>query len=114
MKHIQLFEDFINEANETGWENASDDQLKAKFKDYEKRKHDLGAQASKDFLDLQKEMSKRNLDESAIQEAAETKKDHEVAVKLVAKLIKENPEMYKHLQTELPPNYGTADVDALT
>ena len=41
----------------------SDDQLKAKFVDYEKRKHDLGAQASKDFIDVQKEMSKRSLEQ---------------------------------------------------
>jgi hypothetical protein len=49
-----------------------------------------------------------------LDEAAESKKDHEVAVKLVAKLVKENPSKYKHLQSELPDNYGTSDVDALT
>jgi hypothetical protein len=56
-------EDILEEGNETGWENFSDDQLKAKFVDYEKRKHDLGAQASKDFIDVQKEMSKRSLEQ---------------------------------------------------
>jgi len=52
--------------------------------------------------------------ENFINEAAESKRDHEIAVKLVAKLIKENPDKFKHLQTELPDNYGTTDVDALT
>ena len=58
---IKESEDILDEGAETGWENFSDDQLKAKFVDYEKRKHDLGAQASKDFIDVQKEISKRNL-----------------------------------------------------
>ena len=62
-KFIKESEDVIDEANETGWENFTDDQLKAKFVDYEKRKHDLGAQASKDFIDVQKEMSKRSLEQ---------------------------------------------------
>ena len=62
-KFIKESEDVLDEATETGWENFSDDQLKAKFVDYEKRKHDLGAQASKDFIDVQKEMSKRSLEQ---------------------------------------------------
>lgn len=53
--------EILDEANETGFENLTDDQLKAKFTDYERRKHDLGAQAAKDFIDLKKEISKRNL-----------------------------------------------------
>ena len=60
---IKESEDVLDEANETGWETFTDDQLKAKFVDYEKRKHDLGAQASKDFIDVQKEMSKRSLEQ---------------------------------------------------
>ena len=60
---IKESEDVLDEANETGWETFTDYQLKAKFVDYEKRKHDLGAQASKDFIDVQKEMSKRSLEQ---------------------------------------------------
>lgn len=52
--------------------------------------------------------------EDVLDEAAESAKDHEVAVKLVAKLVKENPTKFKQLLTKLPDNYGTADVDALT
>ena len=52
--------------------------------------------------------------EQFINESAESAKDHEMAVKLVAKLIKENPEKFKHLKTDLPNNYGTQDVDDAT
>ena len=51
--------------------------------------------------------------EDFVNESAASKKDHEVAVKLVTKLIKGNPSKFKHLQTELPSNYGTEDVENL-
>jgi len=52
--------------------------------------------------------------ENFVNESASNKKDHEVAVKLVAKLVKSNPEKFGHLKTSLPPNYGTQDVDDAT
>lgn len=47
--------------NETGWEQYEDDDLIEKFNDYENRKYELGLKAAKDFLDLKKEIKKRNI-----------------------------------------------------
>jgi len=49
------------EVEETGWENYPDDALLNKYRDYERRKYDLGAQAAKDFIYLKKELAKRDL-----------------------------------------------------
>jgi hypothetical protein len=52
--------------------------------------------------------------EAFLNESAKSIKDHEVAVKLVAKLVKENPVKYKDLKNSLPPNFGTQDVEDAT
>lgn len=49
--------------------------------------------------------------ENFVNESTVNKRDHEVAVKLVAKLVKENPTKYKDLKNVLPPNFGTQDVE---
>jgi len=74
--------DALKEVNTTGWETYSDSQLEAKFKDFERRKYDLTAQASKDFIDLKKEISNRNLEESKINEVAVT---NAVSIKQILK-----------------------------
>jgi hypothetical protein len=45
-------------------------------------------------------------------ESAQSKKDHKVAVKLVAKLIKGNPR-FKWLKDELPKDFGIEDIEEL-
>lgn len=55
--------------NKTNWINYTDDDLIKKYKDYNNRKYELGLIAAKDFLDLEKEIKKRNiknLNESAL------------------------------------------------
>ena len=46
-------------------------------------------------------------------ESAQSKKDHEVAVKLLAKLIKENPAKFKQLKDKLGKDFGTEDIEEL-
>ena len=45
----------------TGWEKYTNEELESKHEYYERIKYEFGMEAAKDFMDLKKEMRKRDI-----------------------------------------------------